>query len=159
MEYNGEITSLKDLHNILQADQTNSINLSDCVQYFRGHGCYNYKLLSNISRHFTDIRLLQTTEEKLISNLKERIEMYSNQEYFHVPKYSNCLDQDWYWLTQAQHLGIPTRLLDWTLCSEIALYFVVSDNCCKNQDGDLWVFFVPEELNINNITDNIWIFR
>jgi len=155
MEYCGEITSLKDLHKVLKAVQTNSINLSGCVQYFRGHGSCNYKLLSNISRHFTDVKLLHATEEKIISDIKEKIEKTSNQEYFHVPQNSNSLDQDWYWLTQAQHLGIPTRLLDWTLCSEIALYFAVSDNCYKNKDGDLWVFYVPDELNIYNQCLNI----
>lgn len=155
MEHIGEITSIKDLSIISQAAKTNNINSIGCVPYFRGHENCNYKLLSSLSRHFTDIKLLQTTEEKIICDLKYKIEEGSKQEYFHIPKYSNSLDQDWYWLTQAQHLGIPTRLLDWTLCSEIALYFIVSNNCCKNQDGDLWIFFVPDELNINFKADNI----
>jgi len=159
MDYSGEITSLEDLHRISQAAVTKSILLSGCVQYYRGHGCCNYKLISHISRYFSDIKLLQETEGKIIYDLKDKIEKTSKQEYFHVPQNSNSLDQDWYWLTQAQHLGIPTRLLDWTLCSEIALYFVVSDNCCKNQDGDLWVFFIPDELNINNIRDNISLIK
>ena len=159
IEYSGEITSLEDLSSFTQTAVLKGTILSGCVQYYRGHGCSNYKLLSNISRHSSYIRHLQSTEEKIISDLKERIEKSSKKDYFHVPNYSNCLDQNWYWLTQAQHLGIPTRLLDWTLSIEIALYFAVSDNCCKNQDGDLWVFFVPDALNINNITDKISLIK
>ena len=155
MNYSGEITCLEDLNKVSKSAQTSNIKLSGCFQYYRGHGNCTYKLLSNISRLFTDIKLLKETEEKIINDLKEKIASVNKQEYFYIPENSNSFDQDWYWLTQAQHLGIPTRLLDWTLCSEIALYFAVSDNTCKNQDGDFWIFFVPDELNIYNQSENI----
>ena len=159
LKYSGEITSINDLHKISQSAQTNNLKALGSTQYYRGHGCCSYKLISYISRHFNDIKLLQATETKIINDLKKRIELINRQDYIYVPQNSNGFDQDWYWLTQAQHLGIPTRLLDWTLSCEIALYFAVSDNCCKNQDGDLWVFFVPEELNINSQTDTINIIK
>jgi hypothetical protein len=150
MNYSGEIASLEDLQKISKSVQTNNIKLSDAFQYYRGHGCCSYKLLSYISRFFIDVKKLQSVEENLIDNLKEKIKQSNNQEYFYIPPNSNGFDQNWYWLTQAQHLGIPTRLLDWTLSSEIALYFAVSDNTCKNQDGDFWIFFVPDKFNIHN---------
>lgn len=155
MEYTGTITSLEDLHKISQAAATDSIKLSGSFQYYRGHGCCTYKLLSYISRFFSKIEPLQDVEQKIINDLKQETEDANKQEYFYVPQNSNGFDPDWYWLTQAQHLGIPTRLMDWTLCSEIALYFAVSDNSCKNKDGDLWVFFVPDEFNIYNQNQNV----
>lgn len=159
MEYSEEIASLEDLHRITQIEVIKRTGIASCFRYYRGHGCSNYKLLSHLSRFFTDMQILQDTEKKIISELKDKVKQAKKEEYFNVPENFNRLDLDWYWLTQAQHLGIPTRLLDWTLSSEIALYFAVSDNCCKNQDGDLWVFFVPDDLNINNQADDISIIK
>jgi hypothetical protein len=159
IEYNGEITSLTDLNNVSQSAQTNTLKLTGAFQYYRGHGCSFYKLISHISRFFTDVKLLRDVEEKIINSLKENTKHAGKQDYFYTPTTSNCFDEDWYWLTQAQHLGIPTRLLDWTLSSEIALYFTVSDVTCKDQDGDLWVFLIPDELNIYNQAGNISTFK
>jgi hypothetical protein len=150
MEYTEEITSLEDLHKVLQAVQTNPIKLSGASQYYRGHGCSSYKLLSNISRFYQKFEDIQSVEETLLRDLKVQVEQSKNEQYFYTPKHLNGFDADWYWLTQAQHLGIPTRLLDWTLNGEIALYFAVSGNSCKDKDGDLWAFFIPQELNIYN---------
>jgi len=128
---------------------------SGCFQYYRGHGNSNFKLLSFLARFFSDIKLLEETEMKLISDLHFRIEQSKYKEYFHAPQNFDSFDQEWYWLTQVQHLGIPTRFLDWTLNIEIALYFAVSDAKCQNKDGNIWVFFIPDQLNIYNQSDHI----
>lgn len=153
MKYSGVITSLKDLRRISNKTSMSSIKVSGAFQYYRGHGCSSYKLISYISRFFTEIESLKNVEKKIISDLKQKMEDANKREYFYIHQSSNGFDQDWYWLTQAQHLGIPTRLMDWTLCSEVALYFAVSDNSCKKKDGDLWIFVVPDEFNIYSKTE------
>jgi len=48
------------------------------------------------------------------------------------------------WVQLAQHHGLPTRLLDWTKSSAMALYFA----CCESFDKDGAVFVLdPIELN------------
>lgn len=148
-QYSGEIESVDDLKKLVRSAESNPIKLTNAFQYYRGHGKSTYKLTSYASRFFGDTITMQKNEVHLISDLKKRILEVGRGEYIYMPDDLNGFNNVWYLLTQAQHLAIPTRFLDWSLSSEVALYFAVSKLSEIVQDGDFWVFFIPDHLNIN----------
>ncbi len=53
------------------------------------------------------------------------------------------------WLAVAQHHGLPTRLLDWSLNPLAALWFAVAGTSPDKDDGVLWVYKPPSDTLIN----------
>jgi len=100
--------------------------------WFRGHECYNYKLLPKIYRF--DIE-----DNKPKSEYYDESNIFSHFRLRH-PEYHFSHRDTIDWLCLMQHYGLPTRLLDWTESILIALFFAVKDNHHTNdKDGTLIV--------------------
>lgn len=90
---------------------------------FRGVRNSDYKLIPKVGRMKAD----NYSEVKILRDFKTR-----GASHFDIPPRT-----DWEWLPIAQHHGLPTRLLDWSLSPMIAAYFAVekaedtktSDDC------------------------------
>ena len=92
---------------------------------FRGVADASWSLETSLIRLGGPIDLL---ERHLLRNFRK-------YAYSHVKE----RDSLWFWLTFAQHHGLPTRLLDWTYSPYVALHFATDNLRHYDRDGVVWM--------------------
>lgn len=113
---------------------------------FRGHSCRGYKLKSNLFRENNfDLEEILRIEKSLSEEFEV---LYQGKPEITIPHVSK-LKNGWHIYFQSQHLGLKTRLLDWTSKANVALWFAVEDESCWDKDGSVWLFVCPNELYVN----------
>ncbi len=114
-----------------------NIESHESAMMFRGQSNFSWNLLPSIARLNPELSPIkhnngwQGIEDYLLGEFKRYASMHLKQE----PK--NKLE----WMIQAQHHGLPTRLLDWSTNPLKALYFAVENSKHLNS-SDLGVISV-----------------
>lgn len=109
--------------------------------YFRGQKDYTFKLQTRIADKYHEPKEVMGKAKEIIEMFKKKISENNASQFIYLETESAKsfpYITDWYWLFQAQHIGIPTPLLDWSTDWYAPMYF-----CCVDEpekEGQLWLF-------------------
>ncbi len=120
------VQSWNELFDNLYADTWRpEINRFRSPYVFRGLSDASYTLKTSLIRLGGDF---QSMENHLLRNFRK---------YAH----RNIVERDtsWHWLSLAQHHGLPTRLLDWTISPLVAAHFATANTEKYHCDGVIWM--------------------
>ncbi|MGL5127536.1 MAG: N-6 DNA methylase [Aeromonas popoffii] len=134
-EYRKEVvSSFVDYHNIIEKFTSDRV-------YFRGVKDIKFDLRPSVGRIPVDSTDIEEKERAIFNRFKREALPYLD----FTPR------NDWEWLALAQHHGLPTRLLDWTVNPLVALYFAVEDEC--KSDSVVYVY-EDEQLPVDIKSDD-----
>ena len=139
-----QIKSLEEYIKVIHSIRNNAL----IDLFFRGQSNEEYELIPSIGRQINK----KSNQTKLILEKD-----YIKEALFRYPKVfgnqSSYIDL----LTQLQHYGVPTRLLDVTSNPLVALYFACkSSQESKDKNGEVFVFnMTPEDTYDNEYVDVI----
>ncbi|WET50764.1 FRG domain-containing protein [Chryseobacterium indologenes] len=153
--------SLDQLYDIINVNRSHG--LSSFLTFFRGQ-IFDWPIKPNVTRNssLSDAELLEIEKEAF-----EEFASYSEglKILEHFEKDSTKHAQDWHNLFQAQHLGLYTRLTDWTQDDRSAMFFAIDDLKGEHveNNGVIWIYKCPyyleDDLLINfNETDETYHF-
>lgn len=102
---------------------------------FRGHAHVDWKLVPSLYRREIRIYGEQSQAELYVIAERRMLDTFFDRGALLLPQFARneFLDR-----VIAQHYGVPTQLLDWTLDPLIALFFAVSDEAQEDADGALF---------------------
>jgi hypothetical protein len=114
-------------------------------EVYRGQENICWPLLPSLCRIIKNPIELQQLEKEMIYDLQCELEKSGLSNILQTGFLNGYYHRDWLMIQQAQHLGMPTKFMDWTNKLQVALFFAVFDPKNDIYDGVLWVYLVPTE--------------
>ena len=118
-------------------DFVDGLNRSTTV-LFRGQQSEHWPLLPKIARI-----------KRGACTLKDELDILTEFKKGACSFIQNRPVNEWGWLAIAQHHGLATRVLDWSLNPLVALWFAVKDAPHEDGDGALWMYS-PNQRSVMN---------
>jgi len=143
-------SSLSDIPNLITSldglsDLETMIGLFRSQGYkflFRGHADKSFSLLPTIVRNKVQ---KYSQEKEILESFKSICKSFGYDEYR-----MKSFDENLFYLGIGRHLGLFSRLLDWTAGFFDALSFLM-DESFQNKDGELWILaFKDDQLHLEN---------
>lgn len=156
MQIKRSLFSYDEVRELVEQMQKRRMFNACIMEHFRGQGRPEYKLLPYIARDVINSSEIRIKEDNLTKELKSLLKENNIEHILRTDKYFSEYQNNWNLLIQMQHLGLPTRLLDWSLRWDVGLWFAVENPVNDDVDGQFWVFSVPNEIHPTDTRDNFY---
>lgn len=143
MEISGVIRSIEDFNVVVNETQMGRL-FDNYTEVYRGQSKESYQLKPNLARKAKSVEDLVKLEKEIIEEFKKRV--IEAGKINRIMLSNNEERNEWEWICQAQHYGLPTRFMDWTINAQMALYFAVGDSKDDDSDGQFWILLTPLEI-------------
>jgi|GEM_PF-3474755 len=120
---------------------------------YRGEGRSIYTLRPSFCREVVHQNPMQS-EKEMQCGLFEILKIKKLERIILNDHLIQMYRQSWNLPLQLQHLRLPTRMLDWSLDIERALYFAVEDEKDWDSNGQLWCLFPNEPFTSRALNDD-----
>jgi hypothetical protein len=133
--------SANDFHDMVQSYSTGH-------PIFRGVSNVSYELISKFGRAVIANQAFRERNRDasyVLDSGKEQgsLARFRNEA---VPYLAREPKDDWEWVSLAQHHGLATRLLDWSINPMVALFFATPME--QDRENDSAIYVIPEQHNL-----------
>jgi hypothetical protein len=149
-----ELVSIKGFREYVESTRLNILWTWLC---FRGHCNSSFKLISKLNREVLEaqkpISDVANIETNLLTDFECALQIDNLAGHINSLYKQDTLDTiNWITRSQYQHLGLSTRLLDWSYRWDVALFFALYDPAQKHTDKDaeVWLLRLPQSLIMTN---------